>query len=106
MTTTREEYAKLKLLIEQAEARGIHQATDAFVKDENRLCVLAAIYAVATGIVPYHWNESDVKDIIEELSDGTGIDFSQRTNGIMLYYRIIRASDYAHFSFRDIALMF
>ena len=106
MAKTPEEYTKIKTLIEQAEAQGIHQVTNVFVQDENDLCVLAAIYAVATGIVPYHWNKSDVKDIIEELSGGTGIDFSQRTNGVMLYYRIIRASDYAHFSFRDIALMF
>lgn len=106
MTTTPEEYAKLKTLIEQAEARGIHQVTNVFVKDENCLCVLAAMYVIATGIVPYHWNESDDEDIIEELSSGTGIDFSQRTNGITLYNRIVRASDDAHFSFRDIALMF
>lgn len=106
MTTTPEEYAKLKTLIEQAEAQGIHQETNVFVKDETCLCVLAAIYAVATGIVPYHWNDASDKDIIKELSSGTGIDFSQRTNGITLYDRIIRASDDTHCSFRDIALMF
>lgn len=98
---------QLSDLVEQAGSR-FEQMRDCYVEDGDAMCALAGAYAVATGAVPWDWNDTFWLDGIREdfkkhagIDIGRPLDSSDGGNDVMSY--VIEWNDEDELSWAEIA---
>lgn len=91
----KEDLLRVANLLEQAERQGMCPARQEYVYSDCQMCATAAMYKVATGIVPYRWDyDHTPQEIAEELSRVLGIDFSAFSRGFSFFGRMMFMNDY------------
>lgn len=100
--SSKEDLLKVASLLEQAHAAGIQQTCSMYVLNDNQMCATAALYKVARGYAPTHWETARGEVIVAELNAVAGVDFFDCDDDEALFSRIVEMND-MHYSFERIA---